>query len=106
MLELTQRKLAERSEAVEARDTELQQVLKQQHEQLYKISGLSPQAAQDTLLARLNQELKNETGAVIFKHQQELKANCDKLAREIIGMAVQRYAASHTSETTVSSVDI
>jgi len=106
MLELTQRKLAERSEAVEARDAELQQVLKQQHEQLYKISGLSPQAAQDTLLARLNQELRNETGAVILKHEQELKANCDKLAREIIGMAVQRYAASHTSETTVSSVDI
>src|SRR5207253_1683421 len=42
----------------------------------------------------------------ILKHEQELKANCDKLAREIIGMAVQRYAASHTSETTVSSVDI
>src|SRR5206468_1968894 len=35
-----------------------------------------------------------------------LKGNCDKMAREIIGMAVQRYAASHTSETTVSSVDI
>src|SRR5438445_7881123 len=106
MLELTQRKLAERSEAVEARDSELQQALKQQQEQLYKISGLSPQAAQDTLLSRLSQERKNETGAVILKHEQELKSNCDKMAREIIGMAVQRYAASHTSETTVSSVDI
>ncbi|HLJ12650.1 MAG TPA: ribonuclease Y [Planctomycetaceae bacterium] len=106
MLELTQRKLAERSEAVDARDAELQQVLKQQQDQLYKISGLSPQTAQDTLLARLNQELKNETGAVILKHEQDLKANCDKMAREIIGMAVQRYAAGHTSETTVSSVDI
>jgi ribonuclease Y len=106
MLELTQRKLAERSDAVEARDVELQQVLKQQQDQLYKISGMSAQTAQDTLLSRLNQELKNETGAVILKHEQELKANCDKMAREIIGMAVQRYAASHTSETTVSSVDI
>jgi ribonuclease Y len=106
MLELTQRKLAERTEAVESRDTELQQVLKQQQDQLYKISGLSPQSAQDTLLARLNQELRNETGSVLLKHEQELKANCDKMAREIIGMAVQRYAASHTSETTVSSVDI
>ncbi len=106
MLELTQRKLAERSEAVEARDVELTQVLKQQQDQLYKISGMSPQTAQDTLLSKLNQELRNETGAVILKHEQEMKANCDKLAREIIGMAVQRYAASHTSETTVSSVDI
>jgi len=106
MVELTQRKLAERTEAVEARDVEVQQVLKQQQDQLYKISGMSPQSAQDTLLSRLNQELRNETGAVILKHEQELKANCDKLSREIIGMAVQRYAASHTSETTVSSVDI
>src|SRR5258708_583835 len=106
MVELTQKKLAERNEAVEARDIELQQVLKQQQDQLYKISGMSPQPAQDTLLSKLNQELRNETGAVILKHEHELKANCDKLAREIIGMAVQRYAASHTSETTVSSVDI
>jgi ribonuclease Y len=106
MVELTQKKLAERNEAVEARDVELQQVLKQQQDQLYKISGMSPQTAQDTLLSKLNQELKNETGAVILKHEHELKANCDKMAREIIGMAVQRYAASHTSETTVSSVDI
>src|SRR5207302_7899275 len=36
----------------------------------------------------------------------QLKQTCDKMAREVIGMAVQRYAASHTSETTVSSVDI
>ncbi|MGQ0636559.1 MAG: ribonuclease Y [Planctomycetaceae bacterium] len=106
MLEVTQRKLAEKSEAVEARETELAQVLKQEQEQLYKISGLSQSAAQDLLLSRLNQELRNETGAVILRHEQELKQSADKLAREIIGMAVQRYAASHTSETTVSSVDI
>ena len=106
MLEHTQKKLAERAEAVEARDAELSQVLKQQQEQLYKISGLSASAAQDLLLSRLGQELKNETGAIILKHEQELKTSADKMAREIIGMAVQRYAASHTSETTVSSVDI
>src|SRR5207244_4517591 len=79
MLELTQRKLAERTEAVEAQNVEVQQVLKQQQDQLYKISGMSPLTAQDTLLSRLNQELKNETGAVILKHGQELKANCDKM---------------------------
>ncbi|MFN0056292.1 MAG: ribonuclease Y [Planctomycetales bacterium] len=106
MLEVTQRKLAEKSESVEARDAELTQVLKQQQDQLFKISGLSAAAARDQLLSRLSQELKNETGAIILKQEQELKQQADKLAREIIGMAVQRYAASHTSETTVSSVDI
>jgi ribonuclease Y len=106
MLEVTQRKLAEKSEAVEAREQELGQVLRQQQDQLFRISGLTPQEAREMLLGRLSQELKNETGALILKHEQELKQNADRLAREIIGMAVQRYAASHTSETTVSSVDI
>src|SRR4029077_11855327 len=39
-------------------------------------------------------------------HQNEVKQECDKQSREIIGMAIQRYASAHTSETTVSSVDI
>lgn len=106
MLETTQRKLSEKSEQVEAREQEVQQLLRQQQDQLFKISGLSQTAAQELLLSKLNAELKNETGGIIIKHEQELKQNCDKLAREIIGMAVQRYAASHTSETTTSSVDI
>ena len=62
--------------------------------------------AREQLFTRLEQELKGETGAMILKHEQELKQNADRLAREVIGMAVQRYAAAHTSETTVSSVDI
>lgn len=106
MLETTQRKQAERGEALDARDTELSQLIREQQEQLFKVSGLSQTAAQDMLLSRLNQELRNETGAIILKHEAELKQTCDKMAREVIGMSVQRYAASHTSETTVSSVDI
>ncbi|RPI78737.1 MAG: DUF3552 domain-containing protein, partial [Planctomycetaceae bacterium] len=106
MLEVTQRKLAERNEAVEARDTELQQTLRQQQDQLYRISGMTADQARDLLLERLAFDLRNEAGAVILKHEQELKQNADRMAREIIGMAVQRYAAAHTSETTVSSVDI
>lgn len=106
MLEMTQKKQSERADALDTREQELQGVLKEQQDQLFRISGLSSQSARDMLLDRLNNELKNETGAVILKHEQELKQNCDKLAREMIGMAVQRYAASHTSETTVSSVDI
>lgn len=106
MLELTQRKNAERAEQVEKRDAELTSVLKQQQDQLYKISGLNAQSAQEMLLGRLSTELKNETGAIILRHEQDLKANCDRMAREVIGMAVQRFAASHTSETSTSTVDI
>ncbi|MGE3316097.1 MAG: ribonuclease Y [Planctomycetaceae bacterium] len=106
MLELTQNKLVDRSRAIEIREKEIDRILSEEQEQLYKISGLDKKAATDMLLDRLDRQLKNETGTLILKRQNELKQECDKMAREIVGMAVQRYAAPHTSETTVSSVDI
>ena len=106
MVEGLQNKLSERQKQMDAREAELEQVLREERDQLFRISGMSPEAAQDKLLSQLRVELKNETGAVILKHNQELKETCDKLAREAVGMAVQRCAASHASETTVSSVDI
>ena len=106
LLESTQRKLTDRTESVEVREKEVEKALRQQQDELFRISGLSQEAATQVLLDRLNNQLRNETGAIILKHEQNLKQTCDKMAREVIGMSVQRYAASHTSETTVSSVDI
>ena len=106
MLEHTQQKLAEKNKAVEARDRELERLIKQEQDQLFKISGLDQKTATDLLLDRLDRDLKSETGALIMKQEQELKQRSETLAREIIGMAVQRYASAHTSETTVSTVDI
>ena len=106
MLELTQHKLTDRSKAVEVRERELDRILHEEQEQLFKISALDKKAATEMLLERLDRQLKNETGALILKYQSELKADCDRQAREVLSMAVQRYAAPHTSETTVSTVDI
>ena len=106
MLETTQRKLTERAEQVENKDRELDRTLRQQQDELFKITGMSREAATQMLLDRLDHDLRNETGALILKHEQHLKLTTDKMAREAIGMAIQRYAAAHTSETTVSTVDI
>jgi len=106
MLELTQNKLAERNKVVEAKEKELDRILKDEQEQLYKISGLGKDEAKEMLLTRLDRQLKNETGTLILKYQTELKQECDKQAREVVGMAIQRYAATLTSESTVSSIDI
>jgi ribonuclease Y len=106
MLELTQHKLADRSKALEVRERELERILEQEQEQLYKISGLDKKAGTEMLLERLERQLKNETGALILKFQNDLKAQCDRQSREVLAMAIQRYAAPHTSETTVSTVDI
>ena len=106
MIESTQNRLTERNKAAETRERELERLVKQEQEELYKISGLNKSDATDRLLKRLEQDLKNETGSLILKHEQELRQNSEKMAREIVGMAVQRYASTHTSETTVSTVDI
>ncbi|MBL8848915.1 MAG: ribonuclease Y [Planctomycetaceae bacterium] len=106
MIETAQNRLAEKGKAVEVRERELDKLVKQEQEELYKISGLSKPEATDRLLQKLEGELKNETGSLILKQEQELKQNSERLAREIVGMAVQRYASTHTSETTVSTVDI
>jgi ribonucrease Y len=106
MLELTQHKLTDRGKALEVREREVERVLQEEQEQLFKISALDKKAATEMLLERLDRQLKNETGALILKYQSELKSDCDRQAREVLSMAVQRYAAPHTSETTVSTVDI
>ncbi len=106
MLQGTQQKLADRTKAMEAKETELNRLLKDEQEVLYKISELTREQATEQLLKRLDRELSDQTGAMILKHEAEIKLDCERKAREIIGMAVQRYASAHTSETTVSTVDI
>lgn len=106
LLEAQQNKLAEKTKSVEVREKEAERAVRNQQDELYRISGLSADAARQTLLSRIEKDLKGEIGTIILRHQNEVKAECDRLSREIIGMAIQRYASAHTSETTVSSVDI
>lgn len=106
MLENTQNKLAERGKVVETKERELDRLLKEEQEQLYQISGLNPDSAKEMLLQRLERDLRNEMGALILAHESEVRQTAEKQAREIIGMSIQRYASAHTSETTVSTVDI
>jgi len=105
-LQTNQAKLAERMKVIEARDKELERLLRDEQEQLYKISGLDKETAKNQLLDRLDRELKNETGTLILKYEAELREQSEFKAREIIGMAVQRCASQHTSELAVSTVDI
>lgn len=106
MVEQQQQKMADRAKVVETREKELERLVREEQDELHKISGLSRDEATSRLLARLEQDLKSETGSLILKQQQELKQESEKLAREIVGMAVQKYASAHTSETTVATIDI
>lgn len=106
MLQQLQVRLTDRTKVVDRQESELSRLLKDEQEQLHRISNLSPEQATERLLNRLEKELRAETGALILKHEDQMKQDCERQAREIIGMAVQRYASTHTSETTVSTIDI
>lgn len=106
MVEANQVKLTEKLKSAEIREVELTRVLKDEQEQLFKISGLNRDQATERLLDRLDRDLATETGAKIMQYESELIEKQEVMAREIVGMAVQRYAGIHVSETTTTTVDI
>ena len=95
-----------RGELVEARLNELEQLKLRQVEKLENIAGLTQDEAKNLLLSRLDQELSHEKALRITAYEANLKEECDTMAREMIGMAIARCAADHSSETTVSVVPL
>jgi ribonuclease Y len=106
IVESTQRKLTERIQEANRRKEELSKLLDLQRQTLHELSGLSRDEATKRLLDMLETQLQQETGSVILKYQKHLAEICEEKSREILLTSLQRYAASHTAETTTSTVDI
>ncbi len=75
-------------------------------ELLQKISGYTAQEAKAELLNRIEEEVKHEAAMKIVEIESQLKDEADAKAREIVALAIQRCAADHVSETTVSVVTL
>ena len=81
--------------------------VKQQHlATLEKISGLTQEQAKQFLLESLETEIRHETAVKIKEIEQQMKDEADEKAREIISIAIQRCAADHAAEATVSVVPL
>jgi ribonuclease Y len=105
-LESIQRKLAERREHVEKRAQELEAAIQEQKQRLLEISNLSREQAEAMLLERLEKELSGEIATRLQRHEEHLRGRSEEKAREVLATAIQRYAAGHTADSTVSTVDI
>lgn len=105
-LEHTQKKLLERRELLQKKGKEIEELHQKQLEKLQELAGLGRDQAQAELFRRLEQELSKEIGERLQKHEEALKSRAEEKAREILATSIQRYASSHTAETTVSTVDI
>jgi ribonuclease Y len=105
-LEHVKRKLIERRDQLEKRGQELETLLQKQTQKLHEISGLNRDEAEKLLLERLDKALAAEVAGRIQKHEEAIRATSEERARKILAVAIQRYAAEHTADTTVSTVDI
>ncbi len=105
-IEAKQHNLQKQEDGLKAKDAQLNSLIAEEKERLQKISSLSAEEAKQILLSRLNDELNVEKAVVIKRQEEELRAVADKKAREIISLAIQRCAAEHTVESTVSVVNL
>ncbi|MFA5275415.1 MAG: ribonuclease Y [Candidatus Omnitrophota bacterium] len=105
-IELKHENLKKQEDALKVKDTQLLSLIAEEKERLQKISSLSAEEAKQILLSRLSEELNNEKAVLIKRHEEELRAVMDKKAREVMSLAIQRCAAEHTVETTVSVVTL
>ncbi len=85
---------------------EVETIKKSQFEMLERISGYSVEQAKAYLLEQLDGELTHEKSVKIMEYEQQLKDEADKKARNIISLAIQRLAADHVTEATVSVVPL
>src|SRR5262245_24754056 len=104
-LQHSEKKLHERREHLEQRVKHSEELVEQQKQKLHEITGLSRDQAEKTLLERLERELSGEVASRIQRHEESLKVTTEERARKVLAVAIQRYAAEHTADTTVSTVD-
>lgn len=96
--------LTRRLASVAATQEEVSEVKRAQLEMLEKISGMTTDEAKDYLLKNVESEVRHETAMKIKEIQTQLKDEAEDKAREIIATAIQRCAADHTAESTISVV--
>ncbi len=90
----------------EERLEEAEAVKKSQFEMLERISGFTMEQAKDYLLKNLEDELTHDKAGKLMEFEQQIRDEAEKSAREIISMAIQRCAADHVAEATISVVPL
>ena len=105
-LDRREHQLSSQAGQLEKRSREIDELFAKQTGELERISELTRDEAHSELLDRVRGEVTHEAAAIIRDSEQRVKSECHKTAQEIISLAIQRCAADHTAEVTVTSVHI
>ncbi len=93
-------------EEIEKQKEEIEKLHEQEIEELQKIASLTKEEAKARLLSELDKELTAEKASIIREKEQKAKEDATKNAKELLAYAVQKCAADHSQETTVSIVSL
>ena len=105
-LEKKEAVIAAKTAEVDKVKEEVDNTLKGQLAMLEKIAGLTSEAAKAELVARLDSEMQHETALKIAEYEEKFKDEADNKARDILSLAIQRFASEHVSEVAISVVEI
>jgi len=101
-----ERRVSEQENALKGRHAELERLVAEEKQQLYKISGLGQGEARALLLEKLEAEVQHEAAALIQRVSDQAQETAADKAREILASTIQRLASDFTAEVTVATVDI
>ena len=105
-MERKESSLASREESLKKRTAEVEELFAKEQEELEKISGLTSEQAKEYLLKSVEEDVKHDTAKLIKELESKAKEEADKKAKEYVVTAIQRCAADHVAETTVSVVQL
>ena len=105
-LSTKEKSLTDLEKKLSTRDQELDAVIGEQRKKLENISGLSAESAKQELIRSMMDTAKQESLLMLRRLEEETKETAEKKARDIVSIAVQRIAADHTSEISVSVVPL
>jgi len=98
--------LATREAEIEKQRAEVSKLNEQRLQELERISGLTSEQAKEYLLKIVEEDVKHETAVMIKEMESRAKEEADKKARDYVVTAIQRCAADHVSESTISVVQL
>lgn len=105
-LERREEALNRKAESLDRKHAEADRLVEAQRTELERLSGFSTEEAKEYLLNTVEEEVRHDMAVMIRELEQEAKEEADKRARNLIGLAIQRLAADHVSEATVSVVTL
>lgn len=105
-LEARETKLFDKVKEVESREEEVEHIKAEQLEKLENISNLTVEEAKEQIISNVEKDVRRELSVMIKDMEAEAKDQADKKAREIVSYAIQKCAADHVAETTVSVVNL